>query len=102
MAYTSEIEKLERRWNENPLGLTFAPLAEAYRKAGDHTRALELLEIGLAQHPNYVPAHIVRGRCNLDANGDDAAELAFLRVIELDPFSAGLELDEGIGFERLR
>jgi nicotinate-nucleotide--dimethylbenzimidazole phosphoribosyltransferase len=88
MAYTSEIEKLERRWNENPLGLTFAPLAEAYRKAGDHTRALELLEIGLAQHPNYVPAHIVRGRCNLDANGDDAAELAFLRVIELDPENA--------------
>ena len=88
MAYTSEIEKLERRWNENPLGLTFAPLAEAYRKAGDHARALELLEIGLAQHPNYVPAHIVRGRCNLDANGEDAAELAFLRVIELDPENA--------------
>ena len=61
MAYTSEIEKLERRWNENPLGLTFAPYAEALRKAGDHTRALELLEIGLAQHPNYVPAHIVQG-----------------------------------------
>jgi tetratricopeptide (TPR) repeat protein len=88
MAYTSEIEKLERRWNENPLGLTFAPLAEAYRKAGDPARALELLEIGLAQHPNYVPAHIVRGRCNLDANGEDAAEVAFLRVIELDPENA--------------
>lgn len=88
MAYTSEIEKLERRWNENPLGLTFAPLAEAYRKAGDPARALELLEIGLAQHPNYVPAHIVRGRCSLDANGDDAAELAFLRVLELDPENA--------------
>jgi tetratricopeptide (TPR) repeat protein len=88
MAYTSEIEKLERRWNENPLGLTFAPLAEAYRKAGDPARALELLEIGLAQHPNYVPAHIVRGRCNLDANDEDAAELAFLRVIELDPENA--------------
>lgn len=88
MAYTSEIEKLERRWNENPLGLTFAPLAEAYRKAGDHTRALELLELGLAQHPNYVPAHIVRGRCHLDTAGEDAAELAFLRVVELDPENA--------------
>jgi tetratricopeptide (TPR) repeat protein len=88
MAYTSEIEKLERRWNENPLGLTFAPFAEACRKAGDHTRALELLEIGLAQHPNYVPAHIVRGRCHLDVNNEDAAELAFLRVIELDPENA--------------
>jgi tetratricopeptide (TPR) repeat protein len=85
MAFSGEIEKLERRWLENPLGLTFAPLAEAYRKAGDPARALELLEQGLAQHPNYVPAHIVRGRCHLDAESDSAAEQAFLRVAELDP-----------------
>ncbi len=85
MAFSGEIEKLERRWQENPLGLTFAPLAEAYRKTGDLGRALELLEQGLAQHPNYVPAHIVRGRCHLDAQSDPGAELAFLRVTELDP-----------------
>ncbi|HEV8356929.1 MAG TPA: hypothetical protein VGQ17_09220, partial [Gemmatimonadales bacterium] len=60
MAVTSEIEKLERRWQENPLGLTFAPYAEACRKAGELAKALELLETGLAQHPTYVPAHIVR------------------------------------------
>jgi len=85
MASSGEIEKLERRWAENQLGLTFAPLAEAYRKAGDPGRALLLLEAGLAQHPNYIPAHIVRGRCHLDAQADSAAELAFLRVTELDP-----------------
>jgi tetratricopeptide (TPR) repeat protein len=85
MAFSGEIEKLERRWQENPLGLTFAPLAEAYRKAGEFGRALELLEQGLAQHPNYVPAHIVRGRCHLDAQADADAESAFLRVTELDP-----------------
>ena len=85
MASSGEIEKLERRWAENQLGLTFAPLAEAYRKAGDPGRALLLLETGLAQHPNYIPAHIVRGRCHLDAQADSAAELSFLRVTELDP-----------------
>src|SRR5262245_65822547 len=85
MASSGEIEKLERRWLENPLGLTFAPLAEAYRKAGDTAKALELIDIGLAQHPNYVPAHIVRGRCHLDTQADPAAELAFLKVTELDP-----------------
>ncbi|HJR34042.1 MAG TPA: tetratricopeptide repeat protein, partial [Gemmatimonadales bacterium] len=85
MASSGEIEKLERRWAENQLGLTFAPLAEAYRKAGDPDRALLLLETGLAQHPNYIPAHIVRGRCHLDAQADGAAELSFLRVTELDP-----------------
>jgi tetratricopeptide (TPR) repeat protein len=85
MAFSGEIEKLERRWQENPLGLTFAPLAEAYRKAGDPARALELLEQGLAQHPNYVPAHIVRGRCHLDTQEDAVAEQAFLRVTGIDP-----------------
>ena len=85
MASSGEIEKLERRWAENQLGLTFAPLAEAYRKAGDPGRALLLLETGLTQHPNYIPAHIVRGRCHLDAQADSAAELSFLRVTELDP-----------------
>lgn len=88
MAMNSEIEKLERRWQDNPLGLTFAPLAEAYRKAGDTARALELLDSGLAQHPNYVPAHIVRGRCHLDTGAYGEAELAFHRVAELDPENA--------------
>lgn len=85
MATNSEIEKLERRWLENPLGLTFASLAEAYRKSGEPAKALETLEVGLAQHPNYVPAHIVRGRCHLDAGDHAQAEVAFSRVIELDP-----------------
>lgn len=84
MATNTEIEKLERRWLENPLGLTFATLAEAYRKAGNTARALEVLEAGLAQHPNYVPAHIVRGRCHFDTQADTEAEAAFLRVLELD------------------
>lgn len=82
---TTEIEKLERRWHENPLGLTFAPLAEAYRKSGALARALELLDSGLAQHPGYVPAHIVRGRCHLDSGEKALAELDFLCVVELDP-----------------
>ena len=35
----SEIEKLERRYAENPQGLTFAPLAEVHRKNGEVQRA---------------------------------------------------------------
>lgn len=85
MAPSREIEKLQRRWQENPLGLTFAPLAEAYRKEGMLPDALELLEMGLWRHPNYVPAHIVRGRCFVDGRADSAAETAFSRVLDLDP-----------------
>lgn len=81
---TSEIEKLERRYAENPQGLTFAPLAEVYRKNGDVARALELLRAGLELHPNYIPASIVLGRCHWDLGDLPAAESAFAHVLRLD------------------
>jgi tetratricopeptide (TPR) repeat protein len=81
---TSEIEKLERRYTENPHGLTFAPLAEVHRKNGDVSRALDLLHIGLELHPNYIPASIVLGRCHQDLGDLAAAEAAFAHVLRLD------------------
>jgi tetratricopeptide (TPR) repeat protein len=81
---TSEIEKLERRYAENPQGLTFAPLAEVHRKNGDVPRALELLLAGLELHPNYIPASIVLGRCYWDLGDLAKAESAFAHVLRLD------------------
>ena len=80
----SEIEKLERRYAENPHGLTFAPLAEIHRKNGDVQRALDLLKPGLQNHPDYIPASIVLGRCQLDLGDLPAAETAFTHVLALD------------------
>jgi tetratricopeptide (TPR) repeat protein len=80
----SETEKLERRYAENPQGLTFAPLAEVHRKNGDPARALELLRPGLTVHPDYIPASIVLGRCHLDLGELPAAEAAFKHVLDLD------------------
>ncbi len=85
MAYTSEIEKLERRWAENPKGRNFAPLADAYRKAGELDRAIELCQNGLALHPDYVSAHIVYGRCLIDMKNDAGAQQGFQKVLALDP-----------------
>ncbi len=85
MAYTSEIEKLERRFAENPTGRNFAPLADAYRKAGELDRAIELCKGGLERHPDYVSAHIVYGRCLLNQKNDPAAEDVFRKVLTLDP-----------------
>lgn len=84
MAYTSEIEKLERRVQENPQGRFFASLADAYRKDGQVPRALEVLKTGLMIHPDYVSARVVLGRCLLDQGDDAGAEAAFTRVTELD------------------
>ncbi|HEV8401163.1 MAG TPA: tetratricopeptide repeat protein [Gemmatimonadales bacterium] len=85
MAYTSEIEKLERRWAENPKGRNFAPLADAYRKAGELDRAIELCQNGLDLHPDYVSAHIVYGRCLIDMKNDTGAKDVFQKVLALDP-----------------
>jgi hypothetical protein len=81
----SEIEKLERRFAENPQGFGFAPLAEAYRKSGDPERALGILQPGLELHPDYIPASIVLGRCQIDLGRDGEAEAAFAHVVGLDP-----------------
>ena len=85
MAYTSEIEKLEKRWAENPKGRNFAPLADAYRKAGELDRAIELCTAGLERHPDYVSAHIVFGRCMIDQKNDAGASDVFRKVLTLDP-----------------
>jgi tetratricopeptide (TPR) repeat protein len=81
---TSEIAKLESRWRDNPNGLTFAPLAEAYRKQKEPQRALEILLPGLEKHPDYIPANIVLGRCHWDRSDLAAAESAFTHVLSLD------------------
>lgn len=85
MAYTREIEKLKRQWDENPKGTSFAPLAELYRKDGQHDKAMEVLRMGLENNPRHIPGNIVRGRCCLDLKQDAEAEVAFRRALELDP-----------------
>ncbi|OLC95084.1 MAG: hypothetical protein AUJ00_07155 [Gemmatimonadetes bacterium 13_1_40CM_3_70_6] len=85
MPYTSEIEKLEHRYNENPKGRNFAPLADAYRKAGQVDLAIDLCRKGLELHPDYISAYIVYGRCLLEKKDDPAAEAVFRKVLGLDP-----------------
>jgi tetratricopeptide (TPR) repeat protein len=87
MAISAEIEKLRRRWLENPTGLMFAPLAEALRKTGNPDRALEVLEAGLEAHPDYVPALIVRARCHADSGNHGEAEAGFEEALAHDPMN---------------
>ena len=84
MPPNSEIEKLERRWKENPKGTVFAPYAEVLRKHGDHPMAKEVLRQGLELHPDHIPGNIVLGRCCLDLGEEGPAEAAFTHVLDLD------------------
>jgi tetratricopeptide (TPR) repeat protein len=84
VAYTSELDKLEARFQQNPKGRNFAPLADAYRKAGLIDNAIGLCQEGLKLHPDYVSAYIVYARCLVDKKDDQAALDVFKKVLELD------------------
>ena len=84
MAYTSEIDKLEARFRDNPKGRNFAPLADAYRKAGLIDNAVDLCQNGLKLHPDYVSAYIVYARCLVDKKDDASALGVFKQVLGLD------------------
>jgi len=84
VAYTSEIDKLEARYRDNPKGRNFAPLADAYRKAGLIDNAVELCQNGIKLHPDYVSAYIVYARCLVDKKDDAAALGVFKQVLGLD------------------
>ncbi|MDH3212920.1 MAG: tetratricopeptide repeat protein [Myxococcales bacterium] len=83
MAYQPEIEKLERRYQEDP-ARNFAQLAERYRKDGRLDEALDLLRRHLDERPNYVSGLIVLGRCFLDQENDAEARETFTRVLAVD------------------
>jgi len=81
----AEIDKLERKYAENPDGRYFVPLANAYRRAGIVSRAISVLDQGIERHPEYLSARIVLGRCLTDQGQVDAARGEFARVLDLDP-----------------
>ncbi len=68
----------------DPEGRAFVPLADAYRRSGDPSRALEILADGLDRHPALAAGHLVAGLTRRDLADDAGAEAAFRKVLELD------------------
>ena len=81
----NEIRRFEEQYAENPESFVFARLADAYRKAGNPERALEILEKGLRRHPEYMSGHIVRARCLTEIGRGEEAGASWRNVLELDP-----------------
>ncbi len=83
MAHQSELQKLQRRYEEKP-SQWFAALAEEHRRAADVELALQIVRKGLENRSNYVSGHIVLARCLLDRGEDEEAQQELERVLELD------------------
>lgn len=82
---SDEIRRFQTQYDDHPESLVFARLADAYRKAGELERGLEVVEEGLVRHPAYLSGHIVRARILRQMERPVAAAAAFHRVLTLDP-----------------
>jgi tetratricopeptide (TPR) repeat protein len=51
-----------KKYQEDPTSRIFAPLAEAYRKAGLVDEAIEIAQEGLRVHPNFVGGRVALAR----------------------------------------
>ena len=76
-----QIEYFEGKYELSPQSRVFAPLADLYRRAGRTADALQLLQEGLEQHPEYISALVVLGRTHDACEDTDAARAAWQRVM---------------------
>ncbi len=79
-AITSAIRRYEERLAKDPTSLVFAPLAEAYRKAGRTREAIALCEAGIRRFPDYAMARVILAKAYL-AEGNEEGALAELTAV---------------------
>lgn len=79
-AASSAIRRYEERLAKDPGSLAFAPLADAYRKAGRTREAIRLCREGLERFPEYATARLILAKALLD-DGDPDAALGEVRAI---------------------
>jgi tetratricopeptide (TPR) repeat protein len=63
---TPILSKYLKLYQDQPNSLAFAPLAEAYRKIGDHEKAFAILKKGLREHPQYAFGYYILSSCYFD------------------------------------
>jgi tetratricopeptide (TPR) repeat protein len=86
-ALQQEIRTLRSLHNSerDPWGRVFAPLADAYRRAGQIPEAVRLLNDGLSRLPDFVPGHVVAAQLYLEQGLGEEAGFAARRALDLDP-----------------
>jgi tetratricopeptide (TPR) repeat protein len=62
----SRIDELRRRVRQDPASISFAALAEEYRRAGQFQEAIDICREGLRHHPGYLSARVTLGRALLE------------------------------------
>lgn len=76
----SAIRRYEERLAKDPTSLAFAPLADAYRKAGRVKEAIALCREGLHRHPDHPGARVILAKAYA-ADGNEEEALAELNKV---------------------
>jgi predicted Zn-dependent protease len=79
------IEELRRRVHRDPASVSFAALAEEYRRLGRFTEAIDTCRAGLLRHPSYQSARVTLGRALIEMGEFDAASAELERVLRAAP-----------------
>jgi len=82
---TPEIEKYITTLAKDPKSKVFAPLAEAYRKAGALDEAVQLCVEGLKRNPNYLSGMVALGRSYYEKGMKPEAREQFEKVVKATP-----------------
>lgn len=85
MTDTSRVEELKRRVQRDPASISFAALAEEYRRLGMFADAIETCRAGLLRHPAYTSARVTLGRALLALGEFDAASGELEQVLRSAP-----------------
>jgi len=86
------ISKCEEILSQNPDSLVFAALSDAYRKAGDLSKAFHVCSQGLKLNPNYGPGRLVMARINLERGMYTEAEKELAWAEQADGRTRATEL----------
>lgn len=79
------VERYQILLEKDPKSKVFAPLAEAYRKMGLHTRAYTVCKSGLNYHPNFAGGHIAIAKVLVDLKETQKALEHLEMATELAP-----------------
>ena len=72
-----------KKYQSDPRSRVFAPLAEAYRKAGLFDEAIEICRDGIRIHPHFIGGRVALARALFD-KGDYASTVKELEPVVLD------------------
>jgi predicted Zn-dependent protease len=85
MTETPRLEELKRRVQRDPASISFAALAEEYRRLGMFPEAIETCRAGLLRHPSYVSARVTLGRALVEVGDFDEASAELEQVLRSAP-----------------